>query len=65
MIKNEGKLILSWNSTSGLKLEDSSTLSDWGEVEDVSGQDSYEIDSSNGGSRFFRLSKRPPEESGD
>lgn len=63
-IPEEGKLVLSWNSTSGLQLEESPTLANWKEVDGTSGQDFYEVDPLQASSRFFRLSERP-EDHGD
>ncbi len=58
-IRAGGKIILSWNSTSNLRLEESGLLTGWTEVDGTAGQDSYLADPADAGTRFFRLTEQP------
>ncbi len=60
MLRSGGKLILSWNGTSGLLLEESDGLAGWTTIENSSGTDSHVSDPATDGSRrFFRLAEQP------
>lgn len=58
----DGKLVFSWNSANNIRLEDSGSLDGWGEVTEAAGSDSFSVDTTAGGSRFFRVAERPDEE---
>lgn len=60
-VETPGQLVFSWNSSSNLKLEASSTLSGFSEVTEASGGDAFAVDTTGGGSGFFRISERPEE----
>ena len=57
----DGELIFSWNSSDNTQLEASGTLSGFSEVMEASGGDAFSVDTTGGGSMFFRVAERPKE----
>jgi len=58
----DGKLTFTWSGASNLRLEDSGSLDGWGEVTEAADSDSFTVDTTDGGSRFYRIAERPEEE---